>query len=338
MDKWFIILTLFLGTNEKEIENKRYVELCPGQRKSSPCNPKNIDKFVDYHINKGDNITDILSKTYIHGTCFYNSKKYCPIKLEKCQSEQNHGHRWTLKGKCEDKSQVCPPLRVLETCFNISCPPDEYFCNPKGCVKNITPCHGHCQPFNLVPCGGHCIDKKEAREKFSCGENCIPRTEMCTLKGASNCSQHYSKCGSVCVEKFSQEMWKGLTGRDLYHACDSQCLNYSQPCKGKCMPGYWLCHTSTECILSSTMQRGTNMSSLCDGKLDCSDQSDEAWLVCLQVYSSDVTSVAVLFIFLLVAIFLFIYVIKQQILVIKFYGKSKLLEMHMNSVHHIEMK
>ena len=50
MDKWFIILTLFLGTNEKEIENKRleflnmpfphrhklplflrYVELCPGQ-------------------------------------------------------------------------------------------------------------------------------------------------------------------------------------------------------------------------------------------------------------------------------------------------------------------
>ena len=37
--------------------------------------------------------------------------------------------------------------------------------------------------------------------------------------------------------RFSQEMWKGLTGRGLYHACDSQCLNYSQPCKGKCMPG-----------------------------------------------------------------------------------------------------
>ena len=57
-----------------------------------------------------------------------------------------------------------------------------------------------------------------------------------------------------------------------------------------------------------------------------------------QVYSSDVTSVAVLFTLLLVAIFLFIYVIKQQILVVKFYGKSKLLEMHMNSVHQIEMK
>ena len=41
-----------------------------------------------------------------------------------------------------------------------------------------------------------------AREKFSCGENCIPRTEMCTLKGASNCSQHYTKCGSVCVDKY----------------------------------------------------------------------------------------------------------------------------------------
>ena len=41
-----------------------------------------------------------------------------------------------------------------------------------------------------------------ARDKFSCGENCIPRTEMCTLKGASNCSQHYTKCGGVCVDKY----------------------------------------------------------------------------------------------------------------------------------------
>ena len=57
-----------------------------------------------------------------------------------------------------------------------------------------------------------------------------------------------------------------------------------------------------------------------------------------QVYSSDVTSVAVLFTLLLVALFLFIYVTKRQILVIKFYGKSKLLEMHMASVHKIEMK
>ena len=57
-----------------------------------------------------------------------------------------------------------------------------------------------------------------------------------------------------------------------------------------------------------------------------------------QVYSSDVTSVAVLFTLLLMAMLLFIYVTKRQILVIKFYGKSKLLEMHMNSVHKIEMK
>ena len=48
--------------------------------------------------------------------------------------------------------------------------------------------------------------------------------------------------------------------------------------------------------------------------------------------------VAVLFTLLLVALFLFIYVTKRQILVIKFYGKSKLLEMHMASVHKIEMK
>ena len=118
--------------------------------------------------------------------------------------------------------------------------------------------------------------------------------------------------------------------------------------------GYWLCSTGSECILSSTSQRGANMSSLCDGKLDCRDRSDEAWLVCLQVryhhfhewyftatsrqvYSSDVTGLAVLFTLLLVAIFLFIYVIKHQILVIRFYGKSKLLKMHMNSVHQTEM-
>ena len=40
-----------------------------------------------------------------------------------------------------------------------------------------------------------------AREKYGCGDNCIPRTEMCTLKGSSNCSQHFTKCGAVCVEK-----------------------------------------------------------------------------------------------------------------------------------------
>ena len=112
MVKWFILLTLFLGTNEKEIENKRleflnmpfphrhklplflrYVELCPGQvnlpnqtiyylsvqRKSSPCNPKNIDKFVQYHINKGDNITDILSK--VHNVHYQNVCFGLPISL-----------------------------------------------------------------------------------------------------------------------------------------------------------------------------------------------------------------------------------------------------------------
>ncbi len=38
-------------------------------------------------------------------------------------------------GQCEDKSKVCPPLRVLDTCLNISCPVDKYFCNPKVILK-----------------------------------------------------------------------------------------------------------------------------------------------------------------------------------------------------------
>ena len=99
--KFIVFLTLFLGTNEKELENKRseisnifffvfdhhfHSQICRAlswtgnltslsydvnlsiQRKSLPCNPKNIDKFVEYHLDRGDNITDIMSKVlYIQG-------------------------------------------------------------------------------------------------------------------------------------------------------------------------------------------------------------------------------------------------------------------------------
>ena len=185
-------------------------------------------------------------------------------------------------------------------------------------------------------------------------------------------------------------MWKSLTGRGLYHACDDQCLNYSQPCKEKCMPGAYLTTNTFLCDFNEN----SNLSYILivimarllavphrDRMHPFQHQAEggqhvqplwwQAWLCwqvrwglaglssgqsqilremslntfhkrfltsTCQVYSSDVTSVAVLFTLLLLAILLFIYIIKQQILVIKFYGKSKLLEMHMNSVHQIEMK
>lgn len=183
-------------------------------------------------------------------------------------------------------------------------------------------------------------------------------------------------------------MWKSLTGRDLYHACEDQCLNYSQPCKEKCMPGAYrhiLCDFNVFnliliFVVIVVMSRllavshkdwmhpfqhqaagGQHVQPLWRQAGLCwqirwglagvsSGQSQILREMSLntfhkrfltstcQVYSSDVTSVAVLFTLLLLAIFLFIYIIKQQILVIKFYGKSKLLEMHMSSVHQIEIK
>ena len=76
--------------------------------------------------------------------------------------------------------------------------------------------------------------------------------------------------------------------------------------------GYWLCHSLSEWIRDVIWKRFRI----------------SKW----QVYFTDVTFVAVLFILPLLAMFLFIYVIKQQILVFKFYGKSKLLETRLNKL------
>ena len=47
--------------------------------------------------------------------------------------------------------------------------------------------------------------------------------------------------------------------------------------------GYWLCHSGDQCILSGVSIADVNMSSLCDGKLDCLDWSDESFIECVKV-------------------------------------------------------
>ena len=38
--------------------------------------------------------------------------------------------------------------------------------------------------------------------------------------------------------RFIQDSWEShAPGRQLYHTCDGQCLNYSTPCNGKCIEG-----------------------------------------------------------------------------------------------------
>ena len=63
------------------------------------------------------------------------------------------------------------------------------------------------------------------------------------------------------------------------------------------MPGYWLCHSGDQCILSGVSIADVNMSSLCDGKLDCNDWSDESFTECVKVRQF-ICHVTVLFMFL----------------------------------------
>ena len=41
----------------------------------------------------------LITKTYVGGTCYYPTDKYCPTTLESCKSEKNFGNKWTLKGE-----------------------------------------------------------------------------------------------------------------------------------------------------------------------------------------------------------------------------------------------
>ena len=45
----------------------------------------------------------VVMKTYVSGTCYYDTTKYCPTDLQSCKSKYNRGHRWTLKGEFQLK-------------------------------------------------------------------------------------------------------------------------------------------------------------------------------------------------------------------------------------------
>lgn len=291
-------------------------------------------------MDRGDNITYILSKTYIQGSCYYKSKKYCPTQLHSCNSQINVGYKWSLKGVCQEKYKSCPNITVHEGCNNISCPKHSYFCNPEGCLPESVPCHHQCPQMkqhknnnSFVPCGNKCIAKDTARDMYSCGKSCLEKSDVCRHDGNISCSQHYSVCGDNCVDRFSQDLWESHTGRPLYHTCDGQCFNYSTPCHHICSPGYWLCYSGDQCILSGVSIADVNMSSLCDGKLDCQDWSDESFIECVKVYYYEISvTLAILLIIMLIALYIQ-YIIKHEILIIKFYGRSKLLDMHIKATH-----
>ena len=81
----------------------RFLQQCPKHEKDKACDPQNIDKFVEYHLNRGDNLSIILSKTHMYGTCYHKLRKYCPATLIHCDSDQNFGVKWSLRGNARMK-------------------------------------------------------------------------------------------------------------------------------------------------------------------------------------------------------------------------------------------
>jgi len=144
--------------------SSRFLQQCPKHEKDKACDPQNIDKFVEYHLNRGDNLSIILSKTHMYGTCYHKSRKYCPATLIHCDSDQNFGRKWSLRGNCKKRGEPCPDLIIKDDCQNITCPENEYFCYPEGCISTTLQCHQKCHNFgslNQVPCGKECISKFE---------------------------------------------------------------------------------------------------------------------------------------------------------------------------------
>ena len=68
------------------------------------------------------------------------------------------------EGNCKKRGEPCPDLIIKDDCQNITCPENEYFCYPQGCISTTLQCHQKCHNFgslNQVPCGKECISKFE---------------------------------------------------------------------------------------------------------------------------------------------------------------------------------
>ena len=172
-------------------------------------------------------------------------------------------------GFCQKRGEACSDVEIKPTCINITCKHNQYLCYPKGCISKDLACFGKCPNsgnIKMTSCGDKCIEESEAQGMYSCGETCLKKTQICNLGQKKNCSQHYNICGNECVERwcsiriildfkilsifnsFTQALWESQTGLPLYHSCDGQCLNYSQPCDGHCGQGYY------SILLSSSAQ------------------------------------------------------------------------------------
>jgi len=331
-------------TKNKEEEmltdsQRLYKQMCPNQNTTLPCNPTNIDVFLASQLEAGHNLPEIIAKTFIPGTCYSSTTKYCPTILSSCRSTHNLGYHWTLQGSCLHKSEQCLPMMIEEECEDKRCPNDHYLCHPMGCVPHISACNGLC-PNHLnntggrrILCGNSCLTKDEGRNKYDCEGVCQVKSEPCLVGGEVVCPQHFEICGEdTCIDSFVQEKWLVSTGYPLYYSCLGECNHSSTPCllsnnSMTCPPGYLLCQDQLQCVLQGLHVRDIFFSSLCDGHQDCMDGSDESYYQCLQVYAYEATVMSLTLLGVFSVLILVICCLRSNLVEVKFYGRTKMLDM-----------
>jgi len=317
-----LVLPLLASTMEEKENARQYLQLCPNQNRSLPCDPSNLDSFMSSGLQSIRDLKNILSKAFIPGRCYSPNKKYCPANLYSCLSVSNLGFNWTVEGLCLLRDQECPQVFIEEVCEDIKCPEGQFLCHPQGCIPHISHCNGACPNFPSLSsrfetqttethtrqsksdrkpkekfqrrslCGNSCLTREEARNKYDCNGKCQVKSEPCRVDDTKFCPQHYSLCGiDTCVDRFLQEKSIASTGQPEYYSCQGVCTHSSLPCFSSlnrsllCLTGYWLCEDMAQCVLLGKLSVEDNhYSSLCDGKIDCKDGSDEGSYQCLQVY------------------------------------------------------